>query len=287
MPEGPEIRRAADKLAKVLENQVVTEVWFAFPHLKGWEDTLAGRRIVRVEPRGKALLITFDNGHATYSHNQLYGRWDVRTRKAKPLATNRQPRMRLVTERHVATLYSASDIAVLLPGEAEHHPFLARIGPDVFDPGLTAEAIGERLREKRFAGRRLLTLMLDQAFLAGLGNYLRSEALYLAGLDPQARPKDLSDAQLRALGETILWTTAQSYATRGLTVPQAHADALKARGVPRSRFRHFVFNRAGLPCAVCGEAIEMDRPDGRRVYRCPHCQDPAESEIMPFKRLVV
>ncbi|MDP4743265.1 MAG: endonuclease VIII, partial [Porticoccaceae bacterium] len=67
MPEGPEIRRAADKIAKVLEAKKIERVEFAFEHLKPFEYELQSREIVSLETRGKALLTHFDNGLSIYS----------------------------------------------------------------------------------------------------------------------------------------------------------------------------------------------------------------------------
>ncbi|MBI3310511.1 MAG: endonuclease VIII, partial [Serratia liquefaciens] len=77
MPEGPEIRRAADALAAAVIDQPLTDVDFAFPQLKHYRDRLIGERIIAIEPRGKALLTHFSNGLTLYSHNQLYGVWKV------------------------------------------------------------------------------------------------------------------------------------------------------------------------------------------------------------------
>ena len=77
MPEGPEIRRAADALAAAVIDQPLTDVGFAFPQLKHYRDRLIGERIIAIEPRGKALLTHFSNGLTLYSHNQLYGVWKV------------------------------------------------------------------------------------------------------------------------------------------------------------------------------------------------------------------
>ncbi|MDA9188438.1 endonuclease VIII, partial [bacterium] len=71
MPEGPEIRRAADKIAKVLEGKAIDRIEFAFAHLKPFEAELQSRKVINLETRGKALLIHFDNGLSIYSHNQL------------------------------------------------------------------------------------------------------------------------------------------------------------------------------------------------------------------------
>ncbi len=111
MPEGPEIRRAADKLAAAVIDQPLTAVDFAFPQLKHYRQRLIGERIVAIEPRGKALLTHFSNGLTMYSHNQLYGVWKVAAAGETP-ETKRDLRVRLETARSAILLYSASDITV-------------------------------------------------------------------------------------------------------------------------------------------------------------------------------
>ena len=75
MPEGPEIRRAADRIASVLVGQRVVDVYFGLPGLRKFERKLAGSVVTAVDTRGKAMLTRFDNGLTLYSHNQLYGIW--------------------------------------------------------------------------------------------------------------------------------------------------------------------------------------------------------------------
>ncbi len=71
MPEGPEIRRAADKIEAAIKDQVIEEITFGLPKLKRFTAKLRGHRVSDVETRGKALLTHFDNGLTIYSHNQL------------------------------------------------------------------------------------------------------------------------------------------------------------------------------------------------------------------------
>nr|VUD31488.1 endonuclease VIII [Raoultella sp. NCTC 9187] len=77
MPEGPEIRRAADSLELAIKGKPLTEVWFAFPQLQPWQSELVGQQVTHIETRGKALLTHFSGGLTLYSHNQLYGVWRV------------------------------------------------------------------------------------------------------------------------------------------------------------------------------------------------------------------
>jgi endonuclease-8 len=183
MPEGPEIRRAADQIARAIAGRPATDVYFRFPHLRPLREHLVGETVTAVDTRGKAILIRFANGLVIFSHNQLYGRWYVERDGSQP-ATTRELRLAIRNAEYSALLYSASEIEVLDASGLELHPFLSRLGPDVLSPDLEPARLAERLREPCFARRQLATLLLDQGFVAGLGNYLRSEVLH-RGCIPQ------------------------------------------------------------------------------------------------------
>lgn len=271
MPEGPEIRKAADKIEHAVKAQVTREIFFAFEHLKPYESELVGQKVRQVETHGKALLIHFDNDLSIYSHNQLYGVWMVRNAYNYP-TTKRQLRLAIHNNKKSALLYSASDIEVLTPEQIPTHPFLSRLGPDVLNSTLRSEHIFERLTAKQHQRRQFTTLYLDQHFLAGIGNYLRSEILYVARIHPRLRPIDCSDAQLETLAEASKAIPYQSYRYNGITNDLDLANQLQAQGQKRSQYRHWVFSRAGRPCRVCQTPIVKDFASSRRFYYCPVCQ---------------
>jgi endonuclease-8 len=91
MPEGPEIRRAADRLAAAVVGEPLRSAWFAFPTLKPFESKLIGHRIEAIVPHGKALLTRFDHGWTLYSHNQLYGVWKIAESGERPDTTRSTP----------------------------------------------------------------------------------------------------------------------------------------------------------------------------------------------------
>lgn len=262
MPEGPEIRRAADKLEQAVAGKPLTHVWFAFPELKAFEQTLVGERVERLETRGKALLTHFSNGLTLYSHNQLYGVWRV-VKAGETPQTTRSLRVRLETAEAAVLLYSASDIEMLNADGVAAHAFLQRVGPDVLDMSLTAQTVKARLLSPRFRRRQFSGLLLDQAFLAGLGNYLRVEILWQAQLSPRHKAAELSEAQLDALAEACLAIPRLSYQTRGQVDENKHHGAL---------FRFEVFHRAGKKCRRCGGIIEKTTLSSRPFYWCPACQ---------------
>lgn len=271
MPEGPEIRRVADRLGKILVGKPLTEVWFAFAEIEARAELLAQTRVAAVDCWGKALLITFSDGHVLYSHNQLYGVWRIH-RRDKPPPTGRVLRARLTTATHGASLYSASDISLWTSDTLKQQPFLARLGPDLLTHDVSGEDIVARLSDPRFAGRGLGGLLLDQSFYAGIGNYLRSEILFYAGLPPGKRAKDLTSAQRQKLAGVILGTIQQAYREAGVTNRPTWRKRLQKAGKHRGQWRFAVFNREGQACHACGAAIVREAVASRRLYRCPGCQ---------------
>lgn len=271
MPEGPEIRRAADQVAKVLEGETVTTVKFGQPRLRHYAQQLRDQTVLRIETRGKALLTHFDHGLSIYSHNQLYGVWKV-VKGHKLPKTTRSMRLLLQTATHSAVLYSASDISVWPTAELEAHPFLAKIGPDIMDASLSWRTVAERLREPRFARKELAALYLDQAFLAGNGNYLRSEVLHDARVNPRARPAELSRGDIGKIARSTLTISRRSYETAGITLAPRLSRTLTSQGLTRGQRRFYVFAREDRPCYTCGGKIQRQEVGSRRLYHCPSCQ---------------
>lgn len=271
MPEGPEIRLAADRIARALLERRVEDVYFGLPRLRRHRDELLGRRVTAVDTRGKAMLTRFDNGLILYSHNQLYGRWYTTPRDRRP-KTNRDLRVALHNDRHSAWLFSASEIEVLTEEELLEHPFLKKLGPDILDKATTAGVLADRLADRRFAGRSLGALYLDQGFLAGIGNYLRSEILFTSHLHPSSRPQDLSASERRRLSRESLKLSRRSYESRGITLPPSRVRKLKSSGEKRQGYRFWVFGRDGQPCRRCGATVLRMDVGSRRLYLCPDCQ---------------
>ncbi|PPY43135.1 endonuclease VIII [Cronobacter sakazakii] len=141
--------------------------------------------------------------------------------------------------------------------------FLQRVGPDVLEMSLTVEKVKERPLAPRFHRRQFSGLLLDQAFLAGLGNYLRVEILWQARLAPRHKAIELNNTQLDALARACLEIPRLSYQTRGTVDENKHHGA---------QFRFEVFHRAGKKCRRCGGIIEKTTLSSRPFYWCSGCQ---------------
>jgi endonuclease-8 len=271
MPEGPEIRRVADRIERAIGGRVVTEVRFLFPHLMRFEDCLRGQIVTAVKTHGKAMLVQFSGGLCVYAHSQLYGRWYVISKRKLP-KTNRSLRLEIHNNHKSALLYSASEIDVLTPEQVRRHQFLSKLGPDVLAQDVDEHVILNRITDRRFARRQLHALLLDQGFVAGLGNYLRSEILFAARMHPIRRAGDLSAIEASTLARRILSVAQQAYRTGGITNDLDRVKVAKAQGMRRAQYRHHVFSRGGCHCWTCHAEIHEEVLGGRKLFLCPSCQ---------------
>ncbi len=194
------------------------------------------------------------------------------TRNGRLPRTRRQLRFAVSAEGRRALLYSASDIEVLDAEADRTHPFLSRLGPDILSQSPSASELSARLGEARFRGRQLGALLLDQRFVAGLGNYLRAEILFEAGIHPRRRAADCRDEELERLADRIIALTRRTYRTRGITLAPSRVARLKAAGAKRSEYRFWVYGRDDAACRVCEGQLGVQPVGGRKCYWCPSCQ---------------
>jgi endonuclease-8 len=244
VPEGDSLHRAAERL-QVLEGQVVEA---ESPHpraaMLGIAERIHGRRLERVEARGKNLLLTFEGGLVVRSHLRMRGRWFV------------QPAGRPVFGRPWLVLRAGGWQAVQRNGPILElgTARLARLGPDVMNDPPDLAAMRERFRTTN-QGRELGEALLDQSLVAGIGNKWKAEALFEASMSPWAPLREVGDDDLVNLLSTA------STLMRG------------------ARRRNLVYRRVGRSCARCGVPIRS-RPQGehaRMAYWCPRCQAGTEA----------
>ncbi len=271
MPEGPEIKLAANRISKVLVGKEIIESNFYYERIREMEEKVKNKNIKEITTKGKAMLIRFENDWSMYSHNQLYGRWTVNLNTTR-VKSARALRVVLKTKKHAVRLWSATDIDLIPTSEEDEHPFLKKIGPDVLNESCSFELIEERLKSKNFHKKKASTLMLDQTFFAGLGNYLRSEILFDAKIHPDDRPFDLDKTRITQWAKSIKNISHLAYRTGGFTVSKSIADKNKSNGEPRRSYRHAVFMRHKYQCLNCKSHIERKWYGNRKLDYCPSCQ---------------
>ena len=235
---------------------------------------MRGKSISRVRSHGKALLIDFSNGLTLYSHNQLYGLWYIGKSETDPF-THRQLRVEIRSLGVTARLYSASSIELWKTDRLHQHPFLSKLGPDVLDPNLSETFLIDHMKQPRFRAKRLHSLLLDQHFIAGIGNYLRSEILFDARLHPERKLVDLTNRERVKLARSTLKLSIRSSRHGGITRTVQDAKRDINCGIAFESARFWVFDRQGERCRSCESVIDHMTAAGRRLYACPACQPPS------------
>ena len=172
-----------------------------------------------------------------------------------------------------ALLYSASEIQFLPTEEVPEIPFVKNnSGLDVLNARPSIEETLHYISQKKFQNKSLSALLLDQKFVLGMGNYLRSEVLFLAKIHPDKTIGELSAQKKKALAKYINLVMIQAYEHKGVTNDLARAEKMKNRKFFFEDYRFWVFNRENAPCYNCQSIIMRIEKNARRLYFCKKCQ---------------
>lgn len=139
-------------------------------------------------------------------------------------------------------------------------------GPEPLTRSFSAERFAERLKGR---SARLKALLLDQSFIAGVGNIYADEALWRARLHPLRAADTLDAADVRRLHRSVRQVLRQAVANRGSSVSD-YVDAKGERGSNADRLA--VYRRTEQPCFRCGTRIKRIVVTQRSTHFCPRCQ---------------
>ncbi len=299
MPEGPEVRRAADALHDALAGRPVVALSARTKAAKAWlaehPDVFSGRRVARVWSHGKILVGQTEPDAAGASaffssHFMMWGRWHV-VEPADEIATtrDRRERARIEVPGAVAVLFSAPVFEVGTGDPYAGVAHLPTLGPDVLPLDGAAYDTDEVHRRMTATPERTVgAVLLDQTVVAGIGNYLRAEILWQCRIDPWRLVGDLTEGDWACLDREIPRVCGLAYRAAGRTVSEPeqlrmHEPGMTYNAPQEWSTRHAVFRRTNLPCLRCGGVVRQKRQttreieDGddkqRIIYFCPDCQN--------------
>lgn len=268
MPEIPELEamkavlnaRAAH--VHIIAAQVRIPVVVRRPPKDEFVQVMTGNQLLETERRGKYLMLRLASGHILAVHLMLTGRLQL----APPgLPMPKRTSWLLTFETGSELRYFDEKLdgkTYLVKGdELSLLPRYDQMGPDALDPALTFDVFCQRIR--RYPGQIKRTLV-NEAFLAGIGNAYADEILFEARVYPFARTRDLSQQQLRAIYDAIhrvyAWAIPIVAERMGETIDEKVRDFLK------------VHRKGGQPCPVCGATITEVTPNNRITSYCRSCQ---------------
>jgi formamidopyrimidine-DNA glycosylase len=270
MPELPEVETVARGLRHLLAGRTIVSAsvdWprvLARPSIEEFRARVAGRTVVSVGRRGKYVVLGLDQGHLLI-HLKMSGRlWVVPTGEPQ--------------DKHVHVVFCLDDGwelrfhdtrkfgRVYLVDEPEE--VTAQLGPEPLADDFALDDL-RRLLARRTG--RLKSLLLNQQFLAGLGNIYADEALFAARLHPLRRADSLAPDEQARLYEAIRSVLWRAVAAQGTTLDDGgYTDAEGQAGAYQEQIA--VYGRKGQSCLRCQTPIERIVVGARSTFFCPCCQ---------------
>jgi formamidopyrimidine-DNA glycosylase len=279
MPELPEVETIVNDLKKVLPGLKILDVWSDLKKLpKNIKKEVTGRKILKVERRGKNILIYLLGGKTILVHQKmtghlLYGKW-IKKKGAWESAIPgplRDPENRFI---HLLFFLSNGkrlalcDMrkfakVIVLPTEKIPEEF-KNLGPDPFDKDLTFVEFKKRISKK--SGKIKIVLM-DQSLIAGIGNIYADEILWAAGTHPLKPANKLKEDELKKIYGVIKPILKKAIKARGSSYID-YRDAFGREG--NYQKMHYAYQQTGMKCKKRdGGVIKKIRIGGRSAHFCP------------------
>lgn len=270
MPELPEVETVARSLRPYLEGKRLSDFEARWPKvlqnvsLAGFRKAVRGARIAAVERRAKYMIMRTDRGRILV-HLRMTGKL--------------YPERKRPGDKHVSALFrlNGGDYLVFhdtrkfgrvyyFPDEESWRGFNQRFGPEPLGRSFSPDWLVDNLKKRQ---RIIKPLLLDQEFVAGLGNIYVDEALWMAGIHPLTRADRVPREKARRLHQAIKDVLRESIRANGTTFQDFKFLGGKKGGYTDSLK---VFARQGEACPRCGRTIEKMRVSQRGTHVCRKCQ---------------
>lgn len=264
MAEGDSLVRIARRLRPALAGRSILTARAPNPRssIRAHASRLEGRRVERIETRGKHLLIHLDDGLTLHSHLGMNGTWRIDDGRGfgKPersawlllgiggeegAAEGKDASLRVAQ-------FGGTTLRLVRTAELARDSRLARLGPDILAPEFDPEAVTARFRA---SPDQIGVALLDQSVVCGIGNIFKSESCFEAGLDPWRPVASLTPDE------------------SGRLIGIARRQMLEAVETGKRPGR--IYKKAGRPCPRCRRVGVRSRgqgDDNRTTYWCPNCQ---------------
>jgi formamidopyrimidine-DNA glycosylase len=270
MPELPEVETVVGDLRERLVGLAVAGVtvsWhrtIARPTVGEFERRVVGRTIQRVSRRAKYIVIELDHDYLLV-HLMMSGRLYVDPAEEPQqahlrvvLSLDNGQELRFQDTRKFGRMYLVDDLLKVTAG----------LGPEPLDEDFTVGDFRRQLAPRR---GQLKSLLLNQQFLAGLGNIYADEALFAAQLHPLRRADSLTHAEQARLYDAIRAVLRSAVQGRGTTLSDGgYMDTFGQAGAYQASL--MVYGRGGDACLRCQTPIERIVVGGRSTHYCPNCQ---------------
>jgi formamidopyrimidine-DNA glycosylase len=236
---------------------------------KEFADRLSGKKITKVDRRGKYVLLHLDDGDVLVVHFGMSGQFLRGTkRQSLPAHTHvviefqQGGDLRFIDPRTFGEMFVAAGDELGKVKELDH------IAIDPLEDTFTWQEFSAELARR---AAKLKGLLMDQKFVSGLGNIYSDEVLFAAGLRHDRQSDTLSSQEVRRLYRAIREVVQDAIRYRGTTLDdEAYVDLFGKPGEFQAELK--VYGRKGLACRRCRTPIDVVKISGRNSYFCPQCQ---------------
>lgn len=273
MPELPEVETVRRGLTRLVQGATIdhVDVFYAKmvrPDAEIFTADLIGRKIEKIDRRGKYLLFRFSGNLTMVSHLRMEGKYDVQP-EGSPIPKHTHVIFHLTDNRELRyndTRKFGRMRLVETGTEDVELPSLGKLGPEP-----TAETLTLAYMQQTFGKSHKVVkpFLLDQSRIAGLGNIYVDEVLWLSKINPLTLADALTKDQLETLRQNIIAEIAMAIKGHGTTV-HTFSTAFGEAGNFQNHLH--VYGHEGEPCERCGTEIVKIKVAQRGTHFCPHCQ---------------
>ena len=262
MPELPEVETVARSIAPLVGRRIVSAEFRCLRILRGGDPDrmaarLQGRKIAAVKRYGKFIVVSLQGGGYLTIHLGMTGRLLLGGETGKHTHA-------ILTLDRGLLLYDDSRQFGCLEFSEEFPRRVARLGPEPLE--ISFDDFAAALKRHK---TRIKSLLLNQAFVRGIGNIYADEALFRAGIHPLAMARRLRRDRARRLYDGIRAVLSEAIAAGGSSISD-YVDAQGRKGF--FQFSHRVYQRTGEPCVTCKTPIRRVLVSQRSSHFCPKCQ---------------
>jgi formamidopyrimidine-DNA glycosylase len=274
MPELPEVQTIVDDMhavglsgATIVDAHVLWERTIATGSGDDFRHRMQGRIIQNIDRRAKYIIITLSGALCWLVHLRMTGRFQIEPPDNPP---GRHARVVLTLKDRRQLVYYDTRKFGRFYLTASPESVLGELGPEPLAPNFSAKALAARIGRRK---GRIKPLLLNQKFLAGLGNIYVDEALWTAKIHPMRTANTLNLSEIRGLHRAIRQVLRQGIRNAGTTLGAGRSNFSSIRrnhGENADQLN--VFRRTGQPCPRCGQAIERLVVCQRSTHLCVRCQ---------------
>jgi len=268
LPEGPEVKIVTDALKVAMHGREVVQIeclggrYVKHGPPQGLDEVkeLLPLKVEIVNCKGKFIFVSFSNDWHMWNTLGMSGSWSSRAQKHSRVALH-------LDDGKTVYFNDARNYGTIkfVKGKELLDNKLDTLGPDMLAEDVSYKTFIDRMRKKN---DRIVTVnLMDQTIVSGVGNYLKSECLYFAGISPTRSCSTISDAELCNLNDTIKAVIRQSYKTGGATI-YTFQNFEGEKGQYTSRFA--VYNQKTDPQGR--EVKSFTSPEGRTTFWVPEVQ---------------